>query len=130
MLINDAHIWVARFASEDALEEYMEETYHEEIEDGPISQFATDQKQNWYDHDLVYAEFCGEVGDVEPRKLIDCWGFPPESVKQVLAAIEKLGVSEANVCFVANKGEFSKGISCKGETYELWYVGQFDGCSM
>lgn len=127
MLINDAHVWIGKFESEDSLEEYMEETYHEEIEDGPISRFAADQKENWYDHDLVYAEFCGDVG---PRKLIDCWEFSEEAVNTVSAAIEKLGAAGANVCFIADKAEFSKGYSHKGDNYEVWYVGQFDGCSM
>lgn len=46
------------------------------------------------------------------------------------AAIEKLGVTNANVSFIADKDEFSNPKSAKGDGYELWYVGQFDGCSM
>ena len=127
MLINDAHIWVAHFESEDALEQYMEETYDEDNDDAPISQFAADQGQAFYDHDLVYAQFHDSP---TARVLVEGWGFPEESVATVVQAIVELNAPNANVCFVADKDEFDQPCSIKGNGYELWYVGQFDGCSM
>lgn len=127
MLINDAHIWVAFFASEDALEAYMEEQYDEDDEDAPISQFATDQGESFYDHDLVYAQFHDAPS---ARKLVEGWSFPEDAVEEVSKAISKLNLPNANTCFVADKDEFSNPTSAKGDGYELWYVGQFKGCSM
>ena len=126
MLINDAHVWFARFESEDALEEYMEETYDEDDEDAPISRFAADQGASFYDHDLVYAQFEEQP---DPGKLLGGWGFPEEAVQRVIEAVTKHNVSGANVCIVADKDEFSGPKSVQGEGYELWYIGQFDGCS-
>lgn len=127
MLINDAHIWVARFESEEALEQYMQEQYDEDDDDAPISQFAADQGESFYDHDLVYGQYHAspQVSD-----LIGGWGFPEEAVTKVAAAIAKQETAQANTCFVADKDEFSSPKSVKTQTYELWYIGQFDGCSM
>lgn len=127
MLINDAHIWVAYFHSEDALERYMEESYDEDNDNAPISQFAADQGESFYDHDLVYAQFHDAPS---PSDLIQGWGFPDDAVATVVEAIIRLNAPNANTCFVADKEEFANPRSIKGDGYELWYVGQFKGCSM
>ena len=127
LLINDAHVWVAYFESQEALEEYMEEEYDEDDDDAPISKFATDQGESFYDHDLVYGQF---EDAPTPQKLIEDWSFPEDAVTKVADAILRLNVSHANTCFVADKDEFSNPKSAKGDGYELWYVGQFQGCSM
>ena len=126
MLINDAHIWIGLFDSQKRLDKYMEEDYGDDEED-PISEFGRDQKVSFYDHDLVFAEFSKKKRP--PAELMDGWEFPQKAVDKVVAAIEKLGVPTANVSFIADKGEFKKGRSAKGKGYELWYVGQFKGCS-
>jgi hypothetical protein len=127
MFINDAHIWIGLFDSQKRLDKYMEEEYGDGNDDEPISEFAKDQKASFYDHDLVYAEFSKKK--VAPQELITCWGFPKKAVEKVAAAIEKLGLPAANVSFIADKAEFKKGRSAKGKGYQLWYVGQFKGCS-
>jgi Immunity protein 22 len=50
-------IWVGNFADEEAFQAYMEEQYDEEDEDAPISAFARDLNQSFYDHDLVESKF-------------------------------------------------------------------------
>lgn len=127
MLINDAHIWVAQFESERALEEYLQEEYDEDNDDAPISQFAADQGESFYDHDLVYGQFYNAPNACN---LIEGWGFPDKAVADIVEAILGLKVPNANTCFVADKDEFSHPTSVKGNGYELWYVGQFKGCSM
>ncbi len=126
MLIKDAHIWVARFKSQKALDKYMDEAFDEEDDDAPISRFAADQGVGFYDHDLVYAEF---QRNATPRALIECWGFPEKAAEKVVKAVEALGVDGLNTSFIADKGEFSKPKSATGTGYQLWYVGQFKGCS-
>ncbi len=132
-MINDAHVWIARFASEDDLDEYMEEMFADEDddleddEDTPISRFAADQGELFYDHDLVYAQFHEQA---DARSLIEGWGFPDDAVEVVVDAIQRLNAKKANTCFVADKDEFAEPKSVQGDGYELWYLGQFDGLSM
>lgn len=127
MLIKDAHIWVARFKSQKALEKYMEETFDESDDDAPISRFAEDQGEGFYDNDLVYAEF---QKNATPKELIGCWGFSEKATEKIVKAIEALGVDGLNTSFIADKGEFSKPKSVTGTGYQLWYVGQFKGCNL
>jgi hypothetical protein len=127
MLINNAHIWIGLFESKKRLEKYMEETYGEEEDESPISQFARDQMEWYYDHDLVYAEY---IRKATVQSLIEIWNFPEQSVAEVIAAIEKLGLLNANVCLVADKDEFKAPRSATGNGYELWYIGQFNGCNI
>lgn len=126
MAIKDAHIWVARFESQKALDKYMEESIDEEDDDAPISRFAADQGVGFYDHDLVYAEF---LKNATSRALIECWGFPDQATEAVVAAVEALGADGLNTSFVADGEEFSDAKSAIGTGYQLWYVGQFKGCS-
>jgi hypothetical protein len=126
VLIKDAHVWVARFKSKGALEKYLEEAFDEDDEDAPISRFAADQGVTFYDHDLVYAEF---VKAATPRALVACWGFPAKATDAVVKAVEALGADGLNASIVADKGEFSKPRSTPGKAYQVWYVGQFKGCS-
>lgn len=127
MLINNAHIWIGLFDSKKRLEKYMDETYGEDDDETPISEFAHDQAEWFYDHDLVYAEY---IKKATAQSLIEIWGFPEQSVVKVLAVIEKLGPIKANVSFVADKDEFKTPRSATGNGYELWYIGQFDGCNI
>lgn len=127
MLINNAHIWIGSFASKKRLEKYLEEIYDEDDEDLPISEFARDQGEQFYDHDLVYAEYFKKA---TAQRLIEVWNFPEHAAARVIAAIEKLGPMNANVSFIADQDEFKMPRSAKGDRYELWYVGQFDGCNI
>jgi hypothetical protein len=126
MALKDAHVWVGRFKSQKELDAYLEEAFDEDDDDAPISRFAADQGVGFYDHDLVYAEF---LKGATPRALIECWGFPAKATEKVVAAVEALGADGLNTSVVADKGEFSAPRSATGAGYQLWYVGQFKGCS-
>lgn len=57
MSMEISHIWLGKFPSEKALDEYFEEIYDEDNEDAPLNQFARDQGENFYDHDWVERSF-------------------------------------------------------------------------
>jgi WD40 repeat protein len=123
MLDKDVHIWVAQFESKKRLDAYMREHIGDPDEETPISEFGRDQKECFYDHDLVYAEHFRKA---TMQELIECWRLPEKTVAQIGAAIQKLGVAHANVSFIAEKTEFDKPRSAKGKGYQLWYIGLFD----
>lgn len=126
MLIKNAHVWVARFKSERALERYMDEVYDEDDEDAPISLFAADQGVAFYDHDLVYAEY---AKNATPRALVACWEFPEKATDAVVKAVEALGEDGLNASIVADEGEFTTPRSAQGKGYQVWYLGRFKGCN-
>ena len=51
-------VWLCRFPSAEAADAYFEETY--EDDDRPISQFAADMSEQFYDHDFME---CGDFYD-------------------------------------------------------------------
>jgi hypothetical protein len=50
-------VFVGTFDSQEVLEQYLEETYDQDEEDAPISAFAKDQGEAFYDHDFVESRF-------------------------------------------------------------------------
>ena len=53
-------IWVGYFPSAEAVEAYFKETY-DEGDDNPISQFAADMGESFYDHDFMERHFYDEA---------------------------------------------------------------------
>jgi hypothetical protein len=52
--------WIGDFQTPETLDAYMAETYYEDDREAPISAFAADQGQWFYDHDFL------EVASVPP----------------------------------------------------------------
>ena len=51
-----SHFWVGRFPSEQSAADYFAEVWDEDDEDRehtPLSAFARDQGEKWYDHDFL-----------------------------------------------------------------------------
>ncbi len=117
------HIWLGKFASEAALDEYFEESYDEDDDDAPINGFAKDQRATFYDHDWVERSF--KKGD-DLKKLIKGHSWSEKYMSKVIAAAEKQKIAGANVFVMADRNEFRKPRSVKGKGYELWYVGTFE----
>ena len=51
------HVWLGAFGSDEALDDYFEES-HPTDENAPINRFAADQGLGFYDHDWVEAIRC------------------------------------------------------------------------
>lgn len=54
---NSVDVWVGRFRSRAAFSTYFSETFDEEADDRPISHFAADLGQPFYDHDAIETSF-------------------------------------------------------------------------
>ena len=109
------HVWLARFADRAAVDAYFEEVVPYP-EDGPISPFAADQGERFYDHDWVFAEFDagGDLG-----ALLDTIRAPAGTRDAVLAAAAGF---ECTAVVVADEEEVSSPVSVVGPP-RLKYVG-------
>ena len=116
-----SHVWLGRFSSEAALDEYFEESYDDD--DAPINRFATDQDESFCDHDWVERNFKGS-GDL--RALIKGHSYSVDYIDDVIAKASTEGITNANTFIMADKNEFQNPRSLKGEGYVLWYMGAFN----
>jgi hypothetical protein len=123
-----SHIWLGRFSSEGDARAYFAEHYNDgddNDEDGetPISQFAADQGQWFYDHDWLEVSF-QESRDL--RALVMQHSFSSDYLEEILSRANSLGLAEqANTFVLADKAEFNHPRSVKTEQYQLWYFGEF-----
>ena len=59
-------VWAGRADSEDRWLDYLRETITDDDED-PISEFAADQREPFYDHDFLYTEFSARPANLRER---------------------------------------------------------------
>jgi hypothetical protein len=116
-----SHIWLGQFSRE--VLDYFEEHYRDRGDDDPLSQFAGEQGETWYDHDWVEISCLYELQSV--RSLVDGHSYSASYLDLVLAKAAELGITEVNVFILADKGEFSRPRSVSGTGYRLWYLGEF-----
>ena len=123
MAMEVSHIWLGRFPSSEALEAYFEETYYDDERKTPISRFAEDQGESFYDHDWVERSF-NESGDL--RSKIEPHSYSESYLDEVLRLAAEEGITDANVFIMADQEEFESPRSVTGSDYHLWYLGTVD----
>lgn len=117
MEMEHCHLWLASFRDQTGVDKYFEEIVPYP-EDAPISRFAADQGNRFYDHDWVLAEFHG-TGDLVA--ILETIRAPVSTREAVLAAAAKVDF-ECNTLVVADEGEFGDPVSVVGPP-RLEYLG-------
>jgi hypothetical protein len=116
-------IWVGRFASAADLDAYLDETRNDD-RDEPISFFAADQNQRFYDHDFVEAEFHPTTSDF--AKLIAGHSFAHSYLSPAATAFKSSGCRTANTVILAFDGTIDAPRSSERTWYSLTYLGRFE----
>jgi hypothetical protein len=116
-------LWVGRFKSEHSFDAYLQETYsHDGV--APLSQFAADQNQTFYDHDFVEAGLHDTTDDVS--RLLDGHSFANSYIDAASEAFRASGSGSANAVILVFGREIHKPQSVERSTYSLTYLGRFD----
>jgi hypothetical protein len=89
-------IWVGLFPSKERLERYFSETYSGDDDGTPISEFARDMGQWFYDHDFLEKGFHPEPTS-DFRSLIECYSFSTSYFEAASPEFLKLKMRE-HVC--------------------------------
>ncbi len=117
-------LWVGSFPSAEAVEQYFAETYDQD--DGiPISPFAADMGQWFYDHDFVYRE----LHDPPARTLeegLGRWSQLSWAHPQMLQAFRASPFLPFNVFLVAFGREIERPTSVDLPGRRLHYLGRFE----
>lgn len=102
-----SHFWLGQFPNEKRVAEYVAEVYDDDDEDRehtPLSQFARDQGEKWYDHD------CMEHG------------FEKNATRRAA----KAGLTKVNMLLFISKDQIDKPRSVEGDGYNLHYMGTIE----
>lgn len=104
-------VWVGMFISPDSFDAYLAENYVGE--DQPISLFASDQGQSFYDHDFLRAASTDPT--LDPAGLLEDYVAIPGG----------LGVGPVNAFILVYGMQIHVPCSARGAGYELHYLGQY-----
>ena len=124
-------LWVGRFPSAEAADAYFEETYSEdEDEQGraierPISPFAADMGETFYDHDFMEREF-HEPPQTDLAAALARHSFSASYVAQAVAAAGPDLPTPFNLVLLVFGREIARPVSVQAPTYSLAYVGRFE----
>jgi hypothetical protein len=113
-------VWLGVFASEKHAEAYFEETYDDEL---PISQFAREQGQRFYDHDFVERSFHERTNAV--GSLLRGHSFSSSFGTSVTERARERAVPPANTVVLVWNHEVQHPRSVRGSDYSLEFLGTF-----
>jgi hypothetical protein len=123
-----SHFWVGHF-SKALAETYTAEVYDPDDEDRehtPLSAFARDQGEKWYDHDRLEYGFSPRPKRVE--KLVEGYSYSDQWGAELAKRATEAGLTEINWFAFISKGEISKPCSIQGDGYWLHYLGTIRYC--
>jgi hypothetical protein len=118
-----SHFWIGRFPSIERLAEYFAETYDDDDEGDatPISQFAQDQDETWYDHDYLEYVFGDAGAGVEV--LVSGASYHKQWQSELAQRAAAATVSGQNTVVFISQDQIEHARSVVGDDYELRYVG-------
>lgn len=129
MVLEDAHLWIGRFDSSGRWQAYLEEHYDDGPDERPLSQFAADQNEVWYDHDWIECNFSGESlsdsAEADATALFSELSYASSYIDAAVADAMRAPLVGANACISINSDEISNPRSVTGDGYELRFVGTY-----
>lgn len=114
-----SHFWLGRF-TEKALAGYLDEHY-DMGDDVPISRFARDQGERFYDHDFLEHGYYPKAESV--REMTDGHSYHEQWADELVRRADADGLVGMNFLIFISKGEIEKPVSVTGDGYELHYLG-------
>lgn len=118
-----SHFWVGHFPKALA-ERYFAEMHDpddENREHTPLSAFARDQGETWYDHDMLEYGFSARTKSIE--KLVEGYSYSDQWGAELARRAAEAGLTGINWFAFISKSEISKPRSVQGEGYWLHYLG-------
>ena len=119
------HLWAGTFPSEERLHDYFQETYDEEDEDAPLSQFAADLGAERYDHDFTERGYADRP--VTPRELAEGHSYAEQWAGTFADRVAAAGLESINTLATMYERpddplDFAP-TTCRGDGYALHYLG-------
>lgn len=116
-------VWLGSFESEDELAAYLAESYSNDDDDLPISRFAVDQDQWFYDHDFMESCFFSATTDL--RVALGRCSFISSYIDDVVVAHEAIGLPSVNTALLVFGAAIRIPKSVAAAEYHLNHLGRF-----
>ncbi len=113
-----AHIWAARFKSDDEQEEIFEELEWRGNDQEPITLFAKSQNELFYDHDFFYIS---KKGDFLSDNSIQ-----GASRAAIVDKLSELLCNDYDSLIVGDEEDFKSPKSCTINNSEVVYLGKYN----
>lgn len=115
-----SHFWVGHLPGSLA-SIYFAEVYDEDRERTPLSAFARDQGEKWYDHDFLEFGFSAAAGSVE--ELVAGYSYSDQWAAELARRAAGAGLSGINWFAFISEGEVERPRSVQGDGYWVRYLG-------
>lgn len=116
-------VWLCRFASTEAADAYFAESYDDD--DSPISPFAADMGERFYDHDFMErGAFCNPPTD-DVAAVVAPHSFSSSYLAEVVAAFRAKPFAPFNAVLLVWNREIEHPTSVDGPDRTLHYLGRF-----
>lgn len=119
-----SHFWLGQFPNKKRVTDYVAEVYDDEDEDRehtPLSQFARDQGEKWYDHDFMETGFKKNAKSVED--LVNGYSYHEQWSAELARRAMVAGLTKINMLVFISKDQIDKPRSVEGNGYRLLYMG-------
>ncbi len=122
-----SHFWLGRFSDEKRAAAYIDEVYDEEDEDRdhtPLSEFARDQGEKWYNHDYMECSFDKDATSVS--NLIEGASYSEQWAAELSRRATADALNTINLLIFINKDQIDEPRSAEGNGYSLHYMGTIE----
>jgi hypothetical protein len=119
-----AHFWLGYFPNPERVAAYFNEVYDEtdaDREHTPLSEFARDQGEKWYDHDFL--EYGLNPFTASITELVAGYSYHDQYAGELTQRAIQLGLSAVNMFVFINEAEIDHPRSIESDDYWLRYVG-------
>jgi hypothetical protein len=115
-----SHFWAGCFPEELA-STYFAEVYGVDRDETPLSAFASDQGERFYDHDFLEYGFSDAAGSVE--ELVTGYSYSDQWGAEFARRVAEAGLSGVNWFAFISEGKIDRPRSVRGDGYWYHYLG-------
>ena len=126
-----AHFWLGRFPNVERVAAYFHEVYDDCLDDAdidgedwrrtPLSEFARDQGEKWYDHDFMEHGFNPSAASI--KELVAGHSYYDQYEDELTRRASELGLEGVNMFVFISEDQIARPRSVEGADYWLRYVG-------
>jgi hypothetical protein len=118
------HFWLGNFPSEERASNYLCEVWDEDDEDRdhtPLSEFARDQGEKWYDHDFLEHGFRPKAKSV--ADLVKGHSYFEQYTDELTTRATALGLANLNTLIFIEQDQIDSPRSVTTSDFSLHYLG-------